>query len=117
MNPRLSTCLLALTLVACGGKSDDTDTSTAGTSGGPGSTMAATCDDYCATYLTACVDGNATYADEAECLSTCDGFPKGSPGETSGDSLECRAYHAVAATGDPDTHCAHASADGGDVCS
>jgi hypothetical protein len=38
------------------------------------------------------------------------------PGDTGGDTRECRIYHLGAAAGDAALHCPHASSDGGGVC-
>lgn len=85
--------------------------------------VAATCDSYCRTVNTNCVDANRQYgntpAEAARgCMFTCVGFgwPAGSPGDTSGNTLACRAYHAGVAAGDPAMHCPHAGPLGGGVC-
>jgi hypothetical protein len=74
------------------------------------------CADYCDLVMAACTGDNQLYADEATCLSTCEGFPTtGAKDDASGDTLQCRTFHAGAAADDA-THCAHASAQGGNVC-
>lgn len=71
---------------------------------------------YCSQMMDACDAASGGYADEAACLAACEGFPtNGTDGDASGDTLQCRLFHAGAAGGDA-THCAHASAQGGNVC-
>lgn len=71
---------------------------------------------YCSQMMDACDAASGGYADEAACLAACEGFPtNGADGDASGDTLQCRTFHAGAAAEDA-THCAHASASGGDVC-
>ena len=71
-----------------------------------------TCAVYCASYLSTCATYNGTdetFANEAECLSTCELFDDA--------QLCCRAYHvrnAVASTAAATTHCPHAA--GNAVC-
>jgi hypothetical protein len=69
-----------------------------------------TCAVYCASYLSTCATFNAsdkTFANEAECLTTCEFFDDA--------QLCCRAYHvrnAAASTTAAGTHCPHAGGDG-----
>lgn len=58
---------------------------------------------------------DGSFANES-CSNLCTLWPQGTPGDESGNSLECRAYHAGAALSDPQTHCAHAGPFGGGVC-
>ncbi len=56
-----------------------------------------------------------------QCACGCDGaafVPAGAEGDTSGNSVGCRTYHARASVAlqDPLTHCPHAGASGGAVC-
>lgn len=77
----------------------------------------ATCQTYCAQVQSACTGPHALYLDEATCLATCAAFPStGQPDDASGDTLQCRAFHAGAAASDPAAHCPHASLSGGGVC-
>jgi hypothetical protein len=67
----------------------------------------ANCDGFCAIALAACPQSPVS---GVGCAKLCQGLPD--PGgytsniET-GDSVECRLYHASAATIDPTTHCRH----------
>ena len=79
---------------------------------GPGVTCAA----YCMTIQPACSGANGQYISMQTCTSSCMNFPPGSAGDQSGNSLACRAYHAMLAQSDPVTHCVHAGPSGGGVC-
>lgn len=107
MNLRASllASLLLCTLAACG---DDS-------SGGPDATTVS-CDDYCDQIETNCSGALTQYTNRDGCLAICGSFTQGAAGTMSGNSLECRAYHAGAALGDPDTHCVHAGPGGAGVC-
>jgi hypothetical protein len=83
-------------------------------SGTGGSAPAATCDAYCTEIMANCTAANQQYADAAQCKAACASFPQGKPGDMSGHSLECRAYHATAAKAGAATHCHHAGISGGD---
>lgn len=76
----------------------------------------ASCADYCTLIQTNCTLANQQYASDAECMTACDAFAPGIPGEQVNDTLACRVYHAGAAGSNPDLHCAHAGPDGGGVC-
>jgi hypothetical protein len=81
----------------------------AGDEGGGGASSGATCASYCTTIMGACTAGNAQYATQASCEAACAAFEQGAAGDQTGDTLECRAYHAgVADTTDPEIHCVHA---------
>lgn len=74
------------------------------------------CAAYCTNVMAGCTDANALYADQAACEAACALFPAtGQDGDASGDTLQCRMFHATAAVDDT-THCPHASAQGGNVC-
>ncbi|MBX3273801.1 MAG: DUF4331 family protein [Sandaracinaceae bacterium] len=82
---------------------------------GPGDTP---CDRYCDVMGTNCTGANAQYADRAECMRYCGeaNWPLGREGDMSGNTLECRIYHAGVAPEDPAFHCPHASPTGREVC-
>ena len=81
-----------------------------------------TCATYCEAVTSACAGEHAQYDSKAACLSYCDTWaklPTGAQGDTSGNSIGCRSYHAGVAAGGPDMaaiHCEHAGPSGGDVC-
>ncbi|HEY1585752.1 MAG TPA: hypothetical protein VGH63_08685 [Polyangia bacterium] len=85
---------------------------------------APTCAAYCAKIQMNCVaDGdagsNVQYPDSATCQTYCAtgaGWAVGMIGDTAGNTIGCRLYHAGAAAADPVTHCPHAGPTGGDVC-
>jgi hypothetical protein len=75
------------------------------------------CAAYCNTIMTNCLTTNKQYADNATCLAVCAKFPLGaSDGETAGNTVGCRQYHAGAAGTDAALHCPHAGPSGGDAC-
>ena len=63
------------------------------------------CDGYCNLAMGACP---SLYADLATCQTTCAGFEDVEPftSQLSGNTLQCRLYHASVAAGDK-THCDH----------
>ncbi|MFT5432542.1 MAG: hypothetical protein ACI9OJ_003241 [Myxococcota bacterium] len=84
-----------------------------------------TCESYCASVQTACGDAGSDtsqYADNAACMAYCQTAAKldnGTGGETPGNTIACRSYHAGVASGSADDaviHCPHAGASGGGVC-
>ena len=74
------------------------------------------CDTYCADITKNCTGTNAEYISIDVCKAMCAHLEPGLPGEQSGDSLACRAYHAGVAAGDPSFHCRHAGPVGGGTC-
>jgi hypothetical protein len=90
----------------------------AGPSGG-GVCVAAdapTCGDYCTTYFANCTNKLNSYKNMDDCQMQCATWYQGFDGQTDGDTVGCREYHAGVAIGDPDTHCPHAGPGGGGVC-
>lgn len=72
-------------------------------------------ENYCTGIEAACTGDNApTWT--ADCATDAAAYPAGTPGATSGDSLDCRLYHLGAAMGDPGAHCGHAGPTGNGVC-
>jgi hypothetical protein len=100
----LATGSILCALAACGGGDDGPDA------------MPATCQAYCDDIVNNCTGDNTQYTSEAQCLAVCEAFEPGDVGAQSGNSLECRAYHAGAALGDADTHCSHAGPGGNGPC-
>ena len=75
------------------------------------------CDTYCGLMEANCTGDNAVDFGADGCLAACGMWAEGTEGDTDGDSVQCRIYHAtVAGEMDPETHCPHASPEGGGVC-
>ncbi|MFT7623185.1 MAG: hypothetical protein ACI9WU_002363, partial [Myxococcota bacterium] len=79
------------------------------------------CENYCHLTQTNCTGDNELYADNDACMTACGDFTDtGASGDTGGDSVQCRTYHAGVAGSDGDTsaavHCGHAGIDGNGVC-
>ncbi|MEO7729374.1 MAG: hypothetical protein ABIY55_00240 [Kofleriaceae bacterium] len=71
------------------------------------------CTSYCTDIQTNCTGANAQYPDMGHCTASCALFPVGNRGDTTGNTLACRLYHAgVPAMGAPNTHCVHAGPGG-----
>jgi hypothetical protein len=97
-----------------------------GTGGAGGSAaMELTCDYYCNSIdgaMGACTgDANDQYANNltGACMATCATFTEGKLGETSGNTLGCRIYHADVASMsamNATSHCPHAGPFGDDTC-
>lgn len=82
----------------------------AGPAGGGDNFCGDLCDSFCKVALEACTGANVAYADEAACQAACAAFESDDPydaGDTTGDTFECRLYHATVATTTPDIHCPH----------
>jgi len=79
------------------------------------------CDNYCDAIMDYCVGSLAQFSTRATCLSQCNLYKNvkydvNNP-TTSGDSLQCRNYHAIlAGTVSATVHCPHAGPLGGGVC-
>jgi hypothetical protein len=121
--PAMRNLLLLLALVAaCGG--DDKKTVDAAPPADVAidtATVAPSATAYCTDIIAHCTGANAQYPTTTamdQCLGTAASFPVGKTGETSGNTLGCRAYHAGApAMTDPATHCIHAGPGGDQVTS
>lgn len=113
----LSCVLLIAGLGAGCGDDDDARAGTggAGGSGGSGGGGPTTCAAYCDTIMAACTGASAQYGAKDMCVASCGAFSSGTPGEQSGNSLECRASHANLAKSAP-SHCPHAGPAGDAVC-
>ena len=82
---------------------------------------APSCEAYCDAVMTACPAGDVTeqYQSLGECFDLCDyaaKWPAGKLGDTTGNTIGCRLYHAGAALTKPALHCVHAGPTGGGVC-
>jgi hypothetical protein len=83
----------------------------------PPDNEAITCDNYCARVLANCTGDAAQYLDLPTCLAMCKALPLGDAGDTSGNTIACRMYHAGAlAQRSPNFHCPHAGPYGAAVC-
>jgi len=90
----------------------------AGPSGG--NTCGLWCDVYCDLVQKNCVGGNSQYADKPTCMTACALMSaNGNQGDTAGDTVQCRIYHAGVAGNPPSgatLHCPHAGKNGAGVC-
>ena len=74
-------------------------------------TQAELCTKFCADELTTCTAALYPYADNAACLTACNGYARGEVGDTAGNTLDCRIYHLnAAATVNATAHCPHTGA-------
>jgi hypothetical protein len=76
------------------------------------------CENYCQTIMTTCTGANAQFANTAECMRLCATNPDGAFKDVSGNTKDCRIYHAYAAvaTNNATLHCPHAGHTGGGAC-
>jgi len=79
------------------------------------------CDVYCDLIQHACTGNNQQFSSVSACQTACAGYSTaGTPGATSGNTVQCRIYHAgVAGTNiaqNAALHCPHAGPSGGGVC-
>ncbi len=77
------------------------------------------CASYCAGIEAACTGVNTQYLDDDTCKAMCAKLPVGTKGDTSGNTLGCRVYHAGLAQqggANADTHCGHAGPFGFGAC-
>ena len=127
--PRATWALLAtiLTLAGCnsvlGIDEAKVDPALAGGSGGSGGgngagggSPATPCDGYCDQIGAACTGPNQEYTDRATCMVLCQVYDPGTAGDTTSDSLACRAHYAALAASDPNLHCKHAGPLGTGTC-
>jgi hypothetical protein len=96
----------------------------AGPTGGGDATLCGTdCEAYCTQITATCTaTADLQYSSYANCLTICEAFPKTgtrTPLDTTGDTIQCRMYHALVAGTDSTTmtaHCPHAGPTGGGQC-
>lgn len=76
------------------------------------------CEVYCQEAIDNCTGANELFVSTTACISACAAYlTTGSPGDTSGNTVQCRIYHlGVPAVGTPGTHCPHGGPSGGGVC-
>lgn len=93
--------------------------SASGTAGSAGATDASPlCQQYCDLVATNCTGDNAQFASPVACLSVCALLAPGTPGDTSGNTVECRLSRAqlAATTGEPSNYCFSAGPGGAGSC-
>ncbi len=75
------------------------------------------CEAYCDQAMAHCFSANKLYDNRTACELQCSQFPRGSFSDTTGNTIQCRAYHAsFPAAADPQTHCEHAGETGAGIC-
>jgi len=79
------------------------------------------CTVYCDLVQQNCIGSNTQYSSPSVCMSTCATMnTNGNPGDVSGNTVQCRIYHAGVAGNPVQTnaqlHCPHAGPTGGGVC-
>jgi hypothetical protein len=74
------------------------------------------CDQYCTAVTAGCADTHSQYIDLAACQASCGYFPEGSPGDTEGNSVNCRLTYAQKASSEPYTYCTWAGPGGDGKC-
>ena len=73
-----------------------------------------TCERYCELMAQNCGD---VFVDNDVCVANCGLYPDGGmAGDTDGNTLQCRIYHAGVAAENGELHCPHAGPEGGDIC-
>lgn len=74
------------------------------------------CVEYCSLVGDHCEGELAQYAGTAVCEATCAQMSPGTPDDTLGNTLGCRAFHALLAARSPEPHCRHAGPTGDGTC-
>lgn len=84
----------------------------------PEETVAPLCDRYCEAIAASCTEENEQYASPAACQAVCSRLAPGTPGDFTGNTVECRLARAElgGATGEPQNYCPSAGPGGADVC-
>lgn len=74
-------------------------------------TQAELCEKFCTDEFDICTGDLQQYDTLEDCAADCNQFARGTVGDTSGDTLDCRIYHLnAAATISTATHCPHTGA-------
>jgi hypothetical protein len=94
----------------------DAATSAPGSDGGASADGGTLCERYCSLVMTNCRDAFAQYSAPENCLAACQALPEGTPGDQSGNSIQCRLRNAELAPTEPPTYCSAAGPSGGGVC-
>lgn len=90
----------------------------AGSGGSAGPVEDPLCAQYCDLVAASCVEEREQYASRAACMAVCDLLEPGEPGDTSGNTVQCRLTRATlaATTGEPDNYCFSAGPGGAGTC-
>ena len=100
---------------SAGGTGGMAATGSSSASTGSGMTATLDCKSYCTVVQANCTGDKAQYPSPESCMAACAALPAGKLGETAGNTLGCRLYHAgTPAVMDPTLHCPHAGPTGGD---
>ena len=94
-----------------GGTAGNATGGTAGSGGSGGATLP-TCDAFCMDNVQTCTGSNAAYMSQADCNNACSNWPRGTVGQSSGNTLGCRVHHLGVAKSTTmmlakETHCPH----------
>jgi hypothetical protein len=104
---------------------EDAQLQTAGSTGGtPGTSTQDTglCATYCETVMANCQNALSLYASQETCIGVCNSLQRagkaGTPGDQSGNTIQCRLTQArnAKATGEPASYCFAAGPGGGNIC-
>merc|ERR1712216_112442 len=71
---------------------------------------------FCNLYTSTCSSSTGYVAYNSDCVAQFGAFAAGTKDEMSGDTQACRTKHLNLAKQDADTHCPHASPNGGGTC-
>jgi hypothetical protein len=74
------------------------------------------CQQFCEAEEIVCAGDLQQYDNLAGCLSACTTYVRGTPGDTTGNTLDCRIYHLNAAMDNATVHCPHTSETPTDFC-
>ena len=82
-----------------------------------GTCTSLTCENYCDIISNDCTStSHSQYVASNICIASCQAFAVGVIGDTTGNTLACRLYHAIGATADQNTECPAAGPSGNGVC-
>lgn len=91
-------------------------TSAGTTQGGDGGEPPTVCERYCDAVEAGCSGLFAVYTSRETCLAVCSALPEGEPGDTSGNSVQCRLRAAQLARDEVSHYCPIAGPGGNGVC-
>lgn len=83
---------------------------------GHGSDTPTSCEQYCDAVEASCSGVFAVYTSRKTCLAVCNALPEGEPGDTSGNSVQCRLHAAELARDEASHYCPIAGPGGNGVC-